>query len=120
MKGTLEEARKILWFFAKLDPEYHRLSEVRVWMDNGEGRLIHDTAREWLDAQGECEWKEYEEGGWETKCGEICECDHVGTNGFKYCPYCGLRYVGITYPFTTCADACEEDCDGAEDEKVCS
>lgn len=52
-------------------------------------------AREQIDillkVAGECEWKEDDEGNWDTTCGETFQFND-GTpceNNLKYCGYCG-------------------------------
>lgn len=44
-----------------------------------------------------CEWKQDENGVWETECGNMFEITE-GTpneNDLKYCPYCGKHLIQI-------------------------
>jgi rRNA maturation endonuclease Nob1 len=40
-----------------------------------------------------CEWREDEDGIWDTGCGNRFEFNHGGPpeNSFEFCPYCGKK-----------------------------
>lgn len=45
-----------------------------------------------------CEWKEVDSGDyWDTSCDQsFCfEVDGPKENGFKFCPYCGLKLKAV-------------------------
>jgi hypothetical protein len=44
-----------------------------------------------------CEWKQDENGVWETECGNLFEIidGTPNENNLKYCPYCGKHLVQV-------------------------
>lgn len=42
-----------------------------------------------------CHWIVDDDGRWDTECGEAFqfEVDGPRENGFRFCPYCGLKLV---------------------------
>lgn len=43
----------------------------------------------------DCNWKQDEDGVWETECGESFELNEGSPhdNGFRFCMYCGMPLV---------------------------
>ena len=46
-------------------------------------------------SSAKCEWKADSDGVYQTSCSNAFtfECDGPKDNGFKFCPYCGLRLL---------------------------
>jgi rRNA maturation endonuclease Nob1 len=57
----------------------------------------------------DCEWRETEDGQWDTECEECFEFNNNGPkeNNFIYCPYCGFQVTSV--PFDDMAGLGKED-----------
>ena len=54
-------------------------------------KAIQEDAEIRKQTHGECAWKEDDEVGWKTDCGEafVFNDDGPRENRFSFCPYCG-------------------------------
>lgn len=52
-----------------------------------------------MTKKSKCQWREDEDGNWETACGELFFFTEGGPaeNGFLFCPYCGSNLKPVKW-----------------------
>ena len=92
--------------YSKGEENRRRLQLVTEFLADQKGSIIQiskatvnwmDQRIRELDCGKVCEWKENEDGQWETGCGEMFEFTTGGLkeNKVKWCQYCGGKIVEV-------------------------
>jgi len=78
---------------------YRQIDKETLAGNHATARLLHGLREEIATKTKPCNWRQDEDGVWDTECNNLFILNEGGPtfNGFKFCPYCGGSLTETPY-----------------------